>query len=280
MAGIKYMPEDWAEMIQGIQTWASDNVPSGWSAVFAKQVVSGSGAPQPAKPFVFVQVLVPPVAQGQGDAGEALFVGTAITVKTVLDATTYTVTINGNDADFVSDADATEEEIIDGLLAEIIGLGEPVTATKVVVPAGSIAFAINLVKTGATDPTLAVSADLRIKRLSATENESVATFQIDAVGRDEPEAATVPGPLFESVAAITGLQNSLETAEVLEQLLAAGWTVTSVEGERKPDAVAGAAWEDRSGFDLRLRCRTRDLRIGDFIESVEVGVAIVGTLSP
>lgn len=280
MAGIKYMPEDWAEMIQAIQTWARTNVPTGWSAVFSKQVVAGSGAPQPQKPFVFVQVLVPPVAQGQGDSAAELLPGTAIAVDTVTDSIDYVATINGNPATFASGIGATEESIIDGLLTEITGLGEPITSTKFSLPSGTKAFAINIVPTTTTDPTLAVSAELRIKRLSATENEGVATFQIDAIGRDEAEAAAVPGPLYESVAAIAMLQNSIDTAEVQEGLRAAGWSVVSVEGERKPDAVAGAAWEDRSGFDLRLRCRTRDLRIGDFIEDAQIGVSIVGSLSP
>ena len=65
----------------------------------------------------------------------------------------------------------------------------------------------------------------------------------------------------------SGVLNDPELAdEVQEQLRAKGWSVISVESERKPDLVVGDAWEDRSGFDLRLRCRTRDLRISDFIE--------------
>ncbi len=280
MAGIKYMPEDWADMIQAIQTWARTNTPSGWSAVFGKQVVSSGGAPEPDKPFVYLQILVPPVAQGQGDSAAELMPGTAITVDTVTDSIDYIATINGNPATHNSGVGATEESIIDGLLTEIAGLGEPITATKFSLESGAVEFAINIVPTTTTDPTFAVSDELRIKRLSATEGESVATFQVDAVGRDEPESAVTPGPLFESVAAITKLQNSLETAEALEALRAAGWSMVSVEGERKPDQIAGASWEDRSGFDVRLRCRTRDLRVADFIEAAEIDVGIVGVLSP
>ncbi len=281
MAGIKYAPEDWGEMWQALQTWAKENTPTGWLTVFGKQVVAGSGAPQPPKPFVFLQVLVPPVAQGQGDASAALSVGTAITVDTIVDATLYRATINGADADYTTGVGETLEQVIDGLLAAIIGLAEPVTATKIAVPHGAVRFVINLVPTTSDVPALTVSDELRIRRLSATEGESVATFQVDAGGRSEPESATSsPGPLLESVAAITALQNSLEVDDVLEPLRAAGWSMVSVEGERKPDGIAGSAWEDRSGFDVRLRCRTRDLRVGDFIEDAQIGVSIVGSLSP
>lgn len=281
MAGIKFMPEDWGEMVQAVRDWANSNTPTGWQTVFGKQVVAGSGAPQPPKPFVAVQVLVPPVAQGQGDSGADLMPGTAITVATVTDSIDYVATINGNAATFGSGVGAAEESIIDGLLAAITALGEPLTATKFSLASGSISFAINLtVAAGASDPALTVSAELRIKRLSSTEGESIATFQVDCIGRPEPESAVVAGPMFESVAAATQLQNSLETAAELERLRAAGWSAISVEGERKPDQVAGSAWEDRSGFDLRLRCRTRDLRVEDFIETVQIDVSIVGSLSP
>ena len=52
-----------------------------------------------------------------------------VTVDTVENAVTYTVTINGTAFDFLSDADATEDEITAGLEAAINGGSEPVTAT-------------------------------------------------------------------------------------------------------------------------------------------------------
>lgn len=280
MAGIKFMPEDWAEMIQAVRDWADQNTPTGWTTVFGKQVVAGAGAPQPEKPFVFVQILVPPVAQGQGDSAADLLKGTAIVVDTILDSTLYRATINGSNADFVSGIGATTETIIDGLLSAITALGEPINSVKFTLVSGSFPFAINIIPAtiGGT-VAISVSGDLRLKRLSSTEGESVATFQVDAVGRDEAEAGTPAGPLLESVAAITQLQNSLETAQVLELLRAAGWSLASVEGERKPDQIAGSAWEDRSGFDVRFRCRTRDLRVEDFIEGAEIETGIVGALS-
>ena len=52
-----------------------------------------------------------------------------VTVDTAQNTTTYTVTINGTAFDFLSDADATDLEIADGLVTAINLGSEPVTAT-------------------------------------------------------------------------------------------------------------------------------------------------------
>lgn len=52
-----------------------------------------------------------------------------VTVDNIQDNITYTVTINGTAFDFLSDADATDDEITAGLEAAINGGAEPVTAT-------------------------------------------------------------------------------------------------------------------------------------------------------
>ena len=52
-----------------------------------------------------------------------------ITVATVADTTEYTCTINGTEFSFTSDADATAIEIAAGLVADINGGSEPVTAS-------------------------------------------------------------------------------------------------------------------------------------------------------
>ena len=52
-----------------------------------------------------------------------------VTIDTIENAVTYTVTINGTAFDFLSDADATADEITAGLVAAINGGAEPVSAT-------------------------------------------------------------------------------------------------------------------------------------------------------
>ena len=121
MAGVKFHPEDWAEMIQAVRDWAAANVPSlttdpAWTVVFGKRVPN---APQPPKPFVAVNVLVGPIQDGQGDAASELFPGFSVVVTSVLDAQLYTIVYAGSDAEFTSDADATEQEVLDGLIASV-----------------------------------------------------------------------------------------------------------------------------------------------------------------
>lgn len=268
----KFHPEDWAEMIQGVRDWAAANTPNlstdpAWTTVFGKRVPT---APQPPKPFAVINVLVGPVQDGQGDSSSELFMGVAVQVTNVLDNQLYTIVYDGTDADFTSDADATLQEIVDGLIAAVNTVAGATVATQVL-------DVIHI--TGSASVDVDSDPNLALKFVSATEAEATVTFQVDCIGRDDAEGGTPVGPLFESVAAMSKLQLSLETEEVQEQLRDAGWAVISVEGERKPDLVVGTVWEDRSGFDLRLRCRTRDLRIADFIEDAEIGTSIVGTLS-
>lgn len=275
MAAYAYMPEDWASMMQSVRDWAQANTPSGWTAVFGKQVVAEAGAPQPPKPFVYVQVIVPPVQTSHADQSPLLYPGTAVVVGQVAENTAYVVGVNSSEATYVSGAAATEESIVDGLVASVSALGEPVEVSKLSGLLGSNAFALNI-RGVADEPALTTSPELFLKMVSASEKDGTATFQIDVVGRDQPEAADQPGPLYESVAVSSGLQMSLDTDEVQEEFRVNGWSIITVEGERKPDQVAGTAWEDRAGFDLRLRCRMRDLRVADFIESVEVGSGVQG----
>lgn len=269
---MKFHPEDWAVMWQAVRDWAAANVPNtsadpSWSAVFGKRVPT---APQPPKPFVAVNILVGPIQDGQGDRSPALFPGLAVTVKNVLDATLYRIVYNAANADYASDADATEQEIIDGLISAVNTLAGASVASQVL---SAIHISVGTVDVDA-DPNLV------LKRISSTEAEANFTFQIDCIGRDDAEGGMPPGPMFESVAAMSQLRLSLETDEVQEQLRAAGWAIIGTEGERKPDLVVGTVWEDRSGFDLRLRCRTRDLRVTDFIEDAPIDSSIVGALSP
>ena len=51
-----------------------------------------------------------------------------VTIDTVVDVTLYTITINGTAFTFTSDGDATDVEIRDGLVTDINGGSEPVTA--------------------------------------------------------------------------------------------------------------------------------------------------------
>lgn len=273
-----FHPEDWGAMLKAVADWAQANVPtfsdvtSGapeWFVAYGKHVPT---AEQPPKPFVVVNILTPPIQDGRGDQSPELFKGCAVQVENVLNSTLYRIVYNGTDADFTSDVDAELQEILTGLIGSVNIAAGATVATQV----------LNVIQISG-NPTIDVDSDpnLSLKRVRSTEAEATVTFQIDCIGRDDAEGAAVnAGPQWESVAAMSRLQLSLDTAEVREQLKAAGWSFISREGERKPDIVVGTQWEDRSGFDIRLRCRTRDLRIGDFIEDAPIDSSIVGQLSP
>lgn len=273
MAGIKFHPEDWGEMMQAVRDWAAANVPNrstdpSWYVAMGKRVPT---APQPQKPFVFVQVLVPPIQDGQGDSSPELFPGLAVQIENVIDSTTYTILYNSTPATYTAGVNAELQQIVDGLISAVNIIAGATVATQVL-------DVVHIV--GNAEIDVDDDPNLSLKFVKSTEAEATATFQIDAVGRDDPENGSPPGPIYESVAAMSQLRNSLETDEAQEQLRAGGWSIISVEGERKPDLVVGTNWEDRSGFDVRLRCRTRRLIITDFIEDAPIGSSIVGSLSP
>ena len=273
MAGIRFFPEDWAAMFAGVHEWTRDNIPPDWVSVWGRQ-----NAPAPGKPYVFITMLVPPVYEGQGDGAAGLFKGTGVIIRNVLNLTEYVVTINGVPLSFTSSAAATRIEIRDGLVAAINAGGEPVTAAPLTLSAGPADSRdiLNVTDDGDASAMIVEDTNLRLKQIQATESEGNATFSIGLIGRSSNQT---PAVYLESVAVLGNLKASLRTSVVLELLRGAGWSVISTEGERKPDVVSGSKWEDRSGFDVRLRCRYRDLRAVDFIESAPLGSSIVGSLT-
>lgn len=281
MAANAYFPEDWAAMLQFVVDWARDNTPSYVRAIHAKAVRQGSGVPAPPKPYAWVHVMVPPVDEGRGDDNARLYPGACLTVESV-GAGDYTATVAGQTVTFTAGPTDTEETIVDGLLALLDALTSTDTVhAKQAITVGQYGHVLTIqgATTPATLPTITFSSNLLLQRVRATENEAIATIGIDIIGRNEPEAETTePGPIAESVTFVYMLQSSLQDIAVQEAFCAAGWAIVSVEGMRKPDQIFNGAWEDRSGFDLRLRCRTRILRVGDYIETIAPG-AFAGSLS-
>ncbi len=79
-----------------------------------------------------------------------------VTIDTLDNTQTWTVTINGTDFTFLSDGSTTRAEVVDGLLADINGGAEPVTAydegdtLRVIADETGVAFTIAVGVTGAT----------------------------------------------------------------------------------------------------------------------------------
>lgn len=252
----KYVPEHWAEMKQAIYNWVRTELPLAVEVVWSRQATSTGGPPAPAKPFVRIGVLVPPTQVGFADRRVN---GIAVLVATVLVATVYTITINGVPHTFDSGATPTPTSIRDGLIDAVNDTDDDVNAVAITDD--------TLIITWTTDeqPELAVDANLRQKIAELYVSEAVATFELD-VFTDLPE---------EAITYATQLRASLDADTVVEALSEAGWAFRSVEGVRKGDTVIGARWEDRAGFDLRLGCRQRNVKVIDYIETVDGLVSVL-----
>lgn len=253
-----FFPENLATMMGAIYDWIESQA-LGAAVVWAKQ-----DSPAPPKPYVTINLLVPPVPEGQAEHRK-LF---AIVVDAVLPLTLYTVTINGVDFSHTSDASPTASEIRNGLILAINAGTEPVTAGAVL---DDQTLALELER-GATSPTIMVSANLLCKLADMAIAHAVATFSINAYADDNPSTGT-----FDQDQVIAkSIELSLDKGSVLEGLHVGGWSTATIEGVRKPDVLQAARWEKRSGFDARLRCTTRTIDLTDFIEEADLGTGIVG----
>lgn len=253
-----YFPEQWAAMKQSIYDWLRTELGVAMPIMWAKQ----QAAPSPARPYAAVSVLVPPIQEGQADHFRAL----AIAVSTVLASTDYTVTIDGVAYVFNSGLTPTATTIRDGLIA-LINAGVNTVSAESFTDASFLILPDH----GTTRPPITAGANLALKMADSVLGDAMATFQIDVY--DDPVSDVGGGQAMPLAAR---LQRSLEKESVLELLRAAGWAFVSIEGVRKPDLFIGARWEDRAGFDVQLRCRTR---VADLLDYIEDAGTIVGTFS-
>src|SRR3990167_5954644 len=102
-----------------------------------------------------------------------------VTVSVVANTTLYSVTINGVNFPFTSDASATATEIRDGLIAAVNGGSEPVTAASV----DSDTFSLTQDVPGDAW-TMAVSARLTIDALTAAD---AMADDLSAVNNEQPD---------------------------------------------------------------------------------------------
>ena len=272
-----YFPEDYAAMRQALFTWADGEMvrggfPTG-RVVFGDQRIA-----HPAKPYVVIDLLTPPAPVGQAEKRVAD--GLAVRVVNVLDANTYTVTINGTPAPFLSGVNATDVEIRDGLIAAINAGPEPVTAAPIsAAPFASSTLIIRADVKGVLF-TIAVDVNLACKIANGTYGNRRAVYTVDAIADEVSPDDPDPAANADAAIRIAGaLHASLESDRVLELFGGAGWGLELVTALRRPSVFAGAQFEDRSGFDLQLSCRSRDVDLIDWIDSATVGTSIVGSLS-
>lgn len=233
-----YYPEDWLTMRAAVQAWLENE--SGVTVVIQEQ-----NAPSPAKPFIRWGTLVPPVAEGRVEDRNS---GIAVSVKDpVEDNVDYTITLDSVDYTCASDADATVAEILQGLIDAMDG-----DFAASVVGTSSLQIEIT------ADTTVSVTDNLLLKTAQQYLNNGIMTLTFEVL-TDSPDqmAFTLSGQLSQS----------LESEPVLEVLDLAGLELVSIENRRKTAKVTGAQWEDRAGFDVRFRVRTRNVKVIDFLDN-------------
>lgn len=121
-------PIDWTAKMAALYSWATNALGTGVYVQWADQDVV-----RPDFPFVTLDITSGPTKEGGVDEiSESTDLTRARDAKIVplaQNGTTYTVSINGNNAVFVSDADATIAEITSGLKTAIDSLSENVVTT-------------------------------------------------------------------------------------------------------------------------------------------------------
>lgn len=143
-----------------------------------------------------------------------------ITVATVANATAYTITINGTDRSYTSDADATEAEIIAGLSAAVFGdVTVAVVGTTLQISATD----------GQTAFSLAVSGDLTTASVGSPAQFQAVTFGAVSVGIGELNSITTPVSGWSSITnLISGdIGRSVETDTELRERRAASVAATA-----------------------------------------------------
>lgn len=255
------LPDDWALMRQGIHDWVRTCLTPTTLVIWGHQ---NKPAPK-VLPHVVLVPLVPPIPDGQAEA--RTLAGVAVVVENVVDNATYKFTVGTSTISFTSGTSATSDQIQNGLAADLLSkeptlVQEQIGSTAIRIEIGTLAFVVNDAKLGCK---IAVS----------NEADATATFSIDVIG-GPPEETTPP---IETFQVLSEILLNIQTPTATELLGFAGWSLISIEGVRKPDIVAGASWEDRSGLDVLLRCRITSIKFLDFIETAAINQGIVGELS-
>ena len=252
---------DWTAMKQGVLDGIKLSLTSSVPVIWGRQ-----NAPAPeARPHIVLTTLTAPIHEGR--AGTFALAGLAVVVETVLDSTSYTFDVGVSTITYTSSATATAAEIVAGLVADLAAK-EPTLTVEVIgttglrIEHGELALVV-------TD------VNLSCKIVQETRQPAIVSFSVDIIG-GPPEETAVP---VETVPILTELVTGLRTSEVTDFLCSVGWALVSIEGVRKPDIVAGAKWEDRSGLDVRLRGRISSIKFMNFIETATIDTGIVGSLS-
>lgn len=256
-----FWPADSAAMLQGLYDWARFGA-AGARVVWAKQGAPGrSSPPAPPLPFVVIDLLVPPVEEGQL---ERVLEGAAIRVLVVQASTLYSVLVEGLPYVFTSSATPTLAEVVAGLSAALQA------APEITVEGLGLDTIVLLPRAGEA-PVFAVQDETLLEHAvpEVLLGSGMGTLAVQVLADDGTAASMAKR-----------IELSADASRGIELLDLAGWVGVTVEDVGRRDAFDDGRWEDRLGFDLRIRCRTRRVDAVQWVEQALVGTGIVGTLGP
>lgn len=240
---------NWTAIQNALLTWFAAR--TGLTCIWADQDVA-----QPAYPFGLLNIIAGPTMVGgmdevRTDTDETIAADVRVTVF-AQDETTYTITINGTDFEFISDEDATVAEICSGLVSSINSGAEPVTAT-----ASATYVDVEADGEGKTF-TIVVGDDFDGDQMVWANNDEGHEMEMLAAGQRELTIScqVLTGskiPTGDAVHYLTLAQQSLGLPTVRRDLSVAGIAVVDQGSIVNLNETANGRRLAKASMDLRLR---------------------------
>lgn len=263
-------PINWTAIENAIQDWFSGA--TGLTTIWRDQ-----SAPQPDYPFATLLTIAGPTQiHGQDEQRETTDATRALDVKITPIAqanTKYTVTINGNDYDFTSDATPTVVEITAGLKTAIDGGSEPVTVTD-------NGTDLDIVGNAGVRFTIEVTDDYDGSQISWANNDTGHEVQLETAGFREFTVScqayvTKPDsrdPAKNAKHLMSLAQSALGMYSYRTTLNAAGVSVIEPGAITNIDEILEDAFVSRANMDVRFLCASSALGNEDigYIETVGI----------
>ncbi len=232
-------------------------------------------APAPALPFASLLIIAGPTGVGGRDEQRT---STDLTVvqdvkitPLAQNSTKYTVTINGADFDFTSDASATVAEITAGLKAAIDGGSEAVST----VDNGTD---LDVTSSDGNTFTLVLTDDFDGAQLSFENNDAGHEVLSEVVGlrtmtvscQVYTEQIDRRDPTKDSLALAMSAQSALGLPSEIDRFRTAGLALVNEGTVTNIDEVIGDAFEGRSAFDVIFGLASNLAERSGFIKRSEI----------
>ena len=271
---------DWSAKYAALHAWTSGA--SGWTTVWADQNV-----PRPDFPYVLLDVIASAKEGGVSEVTRTVDLTRARDVKvtpTVQNNATYTVTINGTAAVYVSDADATLSEITAGLVAAVGGIAEPVSASDngtdvdIVGDGEALNPSTPQLFTVTVSSNLAWSNNDAGNEVATRTSDSIAfTLNVQAFHRSSTGDNQAADPGRNAYNLLTTLQASLGLPSVQAALRAADIAVIEEQPITDMSDEVDDAILSRASMDVRMRTLSTLTAYTGYIQTVSGATTFGGS---